>query len=240
MKKTIAFLFIILYSHIFAQSKFEGKIIYVKSIKKTETIKEKLKTDPLYKMLINTCKNIKYELIIKQNRASFSVIKELNSDNNRQLEFVTKIGGGAVYYYYNLIDKIIFHQQEFYDTNVIIKRGFGDFKWELKNETKQIGNYLCYKATTSIKRYKLGGIYIQNIEAWYCPQWSLNIGPVGYAGLPGLIMELTDLGNGVSYQISSVSQHSNFNIPKKPTKGKVITLKEYDEMNIDNMYNYKK
>ncbi len=239
MKKATTLLLLLFCYSVFAQKGFEGKIVYLKSIKKTESIKEKIREDFLYKMLFDACKNIKYELTITNHSASFSIIEGMDIGDNRQLEFATKVGGGAGYYYYNLKDSLVYHQQEFYDTTVIIKKKYNEYDWKLSNESKKIGNFLCYKATTSIKRYKVNGIHMQNIEAWYCPQWSLNYGPVGYVGLPGLIVELTDLGNGVSYQISKIYQSSYVKKPKKPIKGKIISLKQYDEWSMEKLYNYK-
>lgn len=60
--------------------------------------------------------------------------------------------------------------------------------WELTNETKKIDNYSCYKATLIDYNERLDKETI--IEAWYTPEIALPYGPVGYGGLPGLILEL--------------------------------------------------
>lgn len=75
--------------------------------------------------------------------------------------------------------------------------GIGEFivyksskqNWVITTETKIINNYICYKATTedviiTVKTFR------HPIVAWYCPAIAFPYGPLGYGGLPGLIIEL--------------------------------------------------
>ncbi|WP_438712837.1 GLPGLI family protein [Aquimarina muelleri] len=66
-----------------------------------------------------------------------------------------------------------------------------EIKWELINETKKIGKYNCYKA-----KYK-------EIIAWYAPEIPLQFGPVGFGGLPGLIIHL-EYGGFVDFSVKSL------------------------------------
>lgn len=62
-------------------------------------------------------------------------------------------------------------------------------KWKIMHEIKDIKGYVCMKAETrdTIKN--------QKIVAWFTDAIPLAIGPEGYYGLPGLILEL-DINNG--------------------------------------------
>ena len=60
--------------------------------------------------------------------------------------------------------------------------------WTLTNETKKIENYTCFKATIIQKNLETGVEFIR--EAWYTTEIPVPYGPVGFGGLPGLILEL--------------------------------------------------
>jgi len=102
------------------------------------------------------------------------------------------------------------------------------FKWETSKETKKIGSYVCYKALTKLKSKSVTkGDYIRIIEAWYCPDIAINLGPKNYGGLPGLIFELKE--GKLTYYIYSINFDINPTV-KMPDKGKKITREEYNNM----------
>lgn len=66
-----------------------------------------------------------------------------------------------------------------------------EFNWNITKETKQIGDYLCYKAITSETFYRSNSsARNEQIIAWFTPSIPVNFGPLHYVGLPGLILEL--------------------------------------------------
>ena len=68
-------------------------------------------------------------------------------------------------------------------------------KWTLTQETKMIGGYLCYKATSPYFNFEswFEDEPKKNVIAWYTTKIPVSIGPNGYHGLPGLILELQTL-----------------------------------------------
>lgn len=60
--------------------------------------------------------------------------------------------------------------------------------WRLENETTTIDGYQCYKASQQFYN-KLSRNYITYI-AWYTPEIPVSYGPLGFGGLPGLILQL--------------------------------------------------
>lgn len=50
---------------------------------------------------------------------------------------------------------------------------------EITQESKKIGDFICYKAITKNKRV-----------VWFTPEIPLQFGPKQYRGLPGLILEV--------------------------------------------------
>ncbi|MEY4963478.1 MAG: hypothetical protein RLZZ323_797 [Bacteroidota bacterium] len=76
------------------------------------------------------------------------------------------------------------------------------------------------------------------ITAWYTPEIPVNQGPEGYWGLPGLILEVSD--GRTTILCSKVVLNSNDKVEiKAVTKGKVVSQKEYDEIVIKKMEEFR-
>lgn len=109
--------------------------------------------------------------------------------------------------------------------------------WTLTNETKMIHGLNCIKATTLRTIIEPNRKLTKNIIAWFCPTVPVQLGPMGFGGLPGLILEL-NIDN-----ILFGAKIINFNSLKKeitkPSIGKIVYSKEYDGIkllrNIENM-----
>jgi len=62
--------------------------------------------------------------------------------------------------------------------------------WEITSEQKVIDGYKCYQAKgIKLVTYK-DLVFKHPITAWFCPDLPYSIGPMGYGGLPGLILEI--------------------------------------------------
>ena len=130
----------------------------------------------------------------------------------------------------------------------LIKDELEDLEWELGSETKNIGEYTCYKATMkreiediesgmsfngdkdlSIDPDKEPKMKEITITAWYTPQISVNNGPGNYYGLPGLILEVNDGTETVICSKIVLNPEKKIDITE-PTKGKVLTQEAYDKI----------
>jgi GLPGLI family protein len=100
--------------------------------------------------------------------------------------------------------------------------------WKLENETKQIGSYLCYKATSEQVVVNPKKTFKHPIVAWYCPSIPFNIGPKGYTGLPGLILELQV--RNITWGATKIEISNENKIIEKPSKGKLITEEEFKKI----------
>jgi GLPGLI family protein len=63
--------------------------------------------------------------------------------------FTTMMGGGGSHYK-NIKEKIYVMDKEFFGKEFLIKDSINSIPWKLEGETKQIGNYTCFKATAVI------------------------------------------------------------------------------------------
>jgi GLPGLI family protein len=144
-------------------------------------------------------------------------------------------------YYKNIKENRFVNQTEIQGKRFLVKDKLKDFKWELSSETKNIGNYTCYKATFSkeveninmtIKNGK--SVVEKNKEtiittAWYTTQVPISSGPKNYQGLPGLILEIND-GKKMIVCTEIILNPSDKITIEEPEKGKVVSQKKYTKI----------
>lgn len=145
-------------------------------------------------------------------------------------------------------------QQEFYGKKFLVKDRLQPMTWTLGNETKKIGNYTCFKATTFIPTDDLlwysfswsrmrttndseekttevddKSVDITEVEAWYTPQIPVRHGPSEYWGLPGLILEVS-AGETTMLCSKIILNPSDVIEIEAPSKGSVVTKSEYQDL----------
>jgi GLPGLI family protein len=115
-------------------------------------------------------------------------------------------------------------------------RKIGDFivknelnkNWTLKNESKLIGAYKCFKAITEEVVITKETTFRHPITAWYCPEIPFLYGPLGYGGLPGLILEL-QTKNGV-YGVKKIQLSQTVIEIENLKKYKIIQREELNKL----------
>ena len=143
--------------------------------------------------------------------------------------------------YKNLKDSTLIQSQEFYGKRFVIKDELPKINWVKGNETKQIGNYLCFKAVATIPTETLNWysfdwndltnsgsdeVAMSTIEAWYTLQIPLGHGPAEFWGLPGLVLEVST-GN-TTILCSEISINTNDRDPIAiPNKGEETSIASY-------------
>lgn len=183
---------------------------------------------------IDILKTIEFQLVFNINESFFDVVSSLELADNKFAGFALGPEGSASYYNSSTIrmSKVNIFGEDFLVTD-------RQLKWQLKNETKKIGDYLCYKAVAIEKELYRGKMKDYPIIAWYCPEINASFGPIGIAGLPGLILEVNK--GSIRYAASKINLNSKKNfIIKKLTKGKRVTREKLGEMIDEAMGNFKK
>lgn len=172
---------------------------------------------------------IEYSLIFDAKEALFKEknIMTINPSQEYFMKLAKKYGGGDGVYYMNLKTGNKIHQKEFSSDLYLITSKTGVVKWELSQTTKMIGKYKCYKAKSNrIKLTVNKGAVKEEIIAWYTTDIALPFGPIGYGGLPGMILEL-ETGSVVFYAKKIMLNKKNNLAIKKPIKGKKISMENY-------------
>jgi GLPGLI family protein len=170
-----------------------------------------------------------FSLKFNDSLSVFYIEKKLYSDNLAAKLLGTHIG------FFGRIQQ----QNNNYITEEL-QEDFGKFlvsrpyqKWEFHDESKKIGDYLCFKATTfHTVTTPQGKVFKYDFTAWYSPQLPYKFGPAGYGNLPGLIVELQ--GEGFTYGIKKIDFYENLQnkeneIPKLK-KLKLITEEEFEAL----------
>lgn len=170
--------------------------------------------------------------------------------------------------YKNVKTNTQIQSQEFYGKKFLVKDKLQDIDWKLGKETKQIGNYMCFKATASIPTNELAwydfswnrlrntdnasetesdststsnetpDVEMTEVEAWYSPQIPVGHGPLEYWGLPGLILEVS-AGNTTMLCTKIVLNPKEKLEITAPDKGKEITKAEYQNTIVAKMKEFR-
>jgi GLPGLI family protein len=131
------------------------------------------------------------------------------------------IAGSGKVYYIDLITKKNYMQEcDLLEKCYLIEQP--KLEWQLTQQTKIIGGYVCYKAINSNSKNKK-----QKPVAWYTPQISASFGPKEYFGLPGLILELEEAA--VVFKAKEIVLNPKENIEIEKMLGTIITKEEYNK-----------
>jgi GLPGLI family protein len=156
--------------------------------------------------------------------------------------------------YKNVKTNTQIQQQEFYGKKFLVKDQLQPMEWTLGKETKKIGNYTCFKATTFIATDDLlwysfswgrmrsndstqdettenneTAVEITQVEAWYTPQIPVRHGPSEYWGLPGLILEVS-AGDTTMLCSKLVLNPEETIVIEAPKKGTIVAKNEYQDL----------
>lgn len=166
--------------------------------------------------------------------------------------------------YKNVKTQQFIQDQEFFGRQFLITDALQHLDWKLGSETKQIGQYLCMKATAiktadefdwrSMRRRnpkkekttktddaKSSAVSDEievpktiEVTAWYTPQIPVSQGPGEFWGLPGLILEVNADRTTILCNKITINPQQKIEI-QAPEKGKVISRADYNATVIQKM-----
>lgn len=189
---------------------------------------------------------------------------EAPGQQQNAMRMMNSVMGGGGTHYKNIKDQQFSVDREFMGKEFLVVDSLPKLEWKLGSESKKIGEYTCFKATAvkpvsktdfrnfrprkdsedkdakaeSTAKTNLMDNYDMpeevEITAWYTPEIPVSQGPENYWGLPGLILEVSD-GKTVILCSKIVINPKDKATIKAPTKGKVVTQKEYDKIVLEKM-----
>lgn len=249
LSKILIFLFLVTISfHVNAQN-FSGKAVYMSKAKMELGSWGARMSEAQKKQIAERLKNrLEKTYILSFNKQEATFLEEEKID---AISGATDSWGG--YFsrgdqYKNIKESKIVQSQEFYGKRFLIKDNLYKIDWTMGSETKQIGNYTCYKAKAFVPYKELNwysfswgdlrpketkeGKEPQEkmviVEAWYTPQIPLAHGPAEFWGLPGFILEVSAENTTLLCTEITISKDEIVEI-KAPERGKEITKTDYTE-----------
>jgi GLPGLI family protein len=185
-----------------------------------------------------------YKLTFNKEESLYKEEEQLEAPQPQGMVVMVGISGGSDVLYKNNKEKRYSNQNESFSKLFLIQDELEEHQWELGSETKNIGEYTCYKATMKREvEVRESGVSINGDKefsdevktrevittAWYTPEIPINAGPGNYHGLPGLILEVNDGSETLICSKIVLNPQDKVKIVE-PTKGKKINQAEYDEI----------
>lgn len=149
-----------------------------------------------------------------------------------------RFSDGSDLRYKNIKEHRFVNQTEMYGKQFLIKDSLKGQDWELLNETKNIGDYTCFKAQfkTEVKTQSFSedkGIETvmkeRVVTAWYTPQIPISNGPGEFGGLPGLILEINDGKLTLICSKIVINPEEAISI-EEPKKGAKVSQQEFNDI----------
>lgn len=197
--------------HVFAQNiecKYTSTTVIPEDVKNIEDAN-------IRNIVINQLSNKKETFSLKVSNGKYLFEAISNEQNNGT---VMQIGGSSAIYM-DMDTKTSISQENILDRTFLIKETVKTYDWDITTEYKEIINKKCTKATLKEN---------PTIVAWFTSEIPVSFGPMGYYGLPGLILQLETPSKKYIIQEISVSKE-NISI-KAPDKGKEISREDFDAL----------
>ena len=189
------------------------KCIYAETPAVSDQVRE-MKDVYLRDIVVSKFKKEKktYTMFVANNKYLFTKVSDKTNNPNML------IGAYNSIYIDKGTDSII-SERTIVNKNYVIKDIAIAPRWKMTNETRIINGKKCTKA---IARGLL------KIEAWYTTDIPFSYGPLGYYGLPGLIIEL-DTPSDI-YTLKSFEYLQKDPELKSIANGQVVTKTEFDKI----------
>ncbi len=206
MQTFLLIIFSLIFSSAFAQNKeiedqFKYKAIYELTYAPDSTDINELKTEDFNLFLGN-----KVSIFASRGRTMSDSLKinlqgrDIGSMDFEERAKRTKTEFESVIYKGFPEEKISYSYKILRD-NLRYEEDLNQFSWEILPENKLIEGYQAQKATTTFAG--------RNYIAWFTSEIPISEGPYKFNGLPGLILEISDVQNHYNYKLKSFEKFKN-------------------------------
>ncbi len=264
MKKFLQFTVLCFCFSVSAQE-FQGKAEYFsKRIEKKKTEKAEIKNEePLnpemekaFKEAMKKAGEKTYLLTFSKIESVYEQPEELQQPQNPGGGFSISVAfSGEGKKYINLKEKFELEEAEIFGKEFLIKEKLTPMNWNLVDETKKIGDYVCFKAELLIPvtdkqnqeyeeflkkeeikpaLFKMDKPEDKRVTAWYTPEIPVSFGPNNFWGLPGLILEINDDEKVILCSKVTLNNKVKSKI-KVPNIGKLVNQTEFDKIEKEKM-----
>ena len=243
----------LLFVTVISAQNFQGMAVYQTKSKMTMDLAGSGIPADRIKMIEERMKSMLEKTYVLSFDKTASIYKEeqkldQSSGQGGGMRFMMMGGGATGDYYKNTQTKTSTKENEFSGKNFLIKDNLVTYNWKMEQETKMIGQNMCFKATTIVdmpqrntsfnfrrpedrkeeeKESEEPKMEPVIVTAWYTLDIPVSHGPGEYWGLPGLILEISYGETNIlcTKIVMNTKEKSEIS---EPTKGKVVTQEEYD------------
>ena len=176
-------------------------------------------------------RTLEFQLWFTGEESLFELVPQLRLDTeNRFLHNLAILETkGDRRHYLNTSTRTRLHERPALDSDTLyhLTDRYDKHPWTLTQATKTIAGYPCRQAVYAYTYTDLDDVdKTVHVTAWYAPDLPYPYGPVGYDGLPGLILELTTRWKrSQTFRATALQleQHSTGTVPALGTPDRVTT-----------------
>ncbi len=174
-----------------------------------------MEDDDIRNAVINQLSNNRqsFSLKVSDGKYLFEAIPDEQSNGSTR-----KIGGSSAIYM-DMNEKVSISQENILNRTFLIKEAMKEYEWDITTDRKNILERNCTKAT-------LKGD--SSIVAWFTTEIPVSFGPMGYHGLPGLIIQLETPSK--QYVLQEINLHRDALQIEAPGKGKETSREEFEAL----------
>lgn len=194
--------------------------------------------DAFYEKVLKAAKkilpNYDFKLLANENKSIYFLKKGMSNDAYPE-KFEAMILGTAnsnSVFYSDLSQNTFVEQKDAFGKLYKIISDFDIYNWKIVDEFKTISGFKAQKATLS---YNVGNgqnkKQNREIVAWFAPEINYPFGPVGFRGLPGLILELNvNWDYAYRFKLNKIDFTDSKLEINKPEKGELIKLEDFKKL----------
>lgn len=178
-----------------------------------------------------------YTLRFNANESLYQEVESLSTPAPSTGGINIILSGNDDVLYRNLKENQYINQTEIMSKIFLITDSLQKDDWKLEKETKNIGNYTCFKATrtreVTEQTFSSDSDSLVNITknqttvAWYTLDIPIQHGPSDFWGLPGMILEINDGDQTILCSKIVLNPEKKTKI-EAPSKGKKVDQATFD------------
>ncbi len=240
----------LLFTNFLLSQDFNGKATYKSQRKMNIELDSMQMNDDMQKQMMAMLKKQferEYNLDFTINESVYKQAENLDKPANTNaggIQIMVAGDGAGDVLYKNIKENRYTNQSDLFGKLFLIQDELEQPDWTLEKETKNIGQYTCFKAafkrivnSTGTMRMVVNPIdeseeqdvnkVEQTVTAWYTLQIPVKHGPGNYSGLPGLILEVNDGSESILCSKIVINPRDNVDV-EEPNKGKKVNQEEFE------------
>lgn len=180
-----------------------------------------------------------YTLEFNASESLYKEVEILDAPKPQAGGMMIMVSGNSDVLYRNIKENDFVNQTEIMGKSFLIKDALEKSEWVFEKETKNIGNYTCFKATRTKEiteqTFNSANDSLVDIKkerttiVWYTLDIPVSHGPGEFWGLPGLVLAVNDGDQSILCSKIVLNPEKAVQI-EAPTSGKVVSQAAYDEI----------